>query len=95
MTSPTDRKPDGAECANTPPRFILPTQKTGILSRRQIEVLNSAARGMNNREIAAEVGLSAQTVRHHLMATRYKLNARNTTHAVAIALSDHLITLED
>lgn len=84
---PADWKPNGAECANTPPRFIL--------SRRQAQILSDAAHGLQSNEIAAGLGLSAQTVRHHLMATRLKLNARNTTHAVAIALVDHLITLEE
>jgi DNA-binding CsgD family transcriptional regulator len=65
------------------------------LSDRQIEMLSWAARGLLDREIAETVGLAHQTVRHHLQATRVKLKARNTTHAVAIALVQNIITLED
>lgn len=65
------------------------------LTDRQVEVLNYAARGLRDAEIGAQMELAHQTVRHTLMAARKKLNARNTTHAVALALSQHLITLEE
>jgi DNA-binding CsgD family transcriptional regulator len=60
-----------------------------------MEVLTCAARGLRDREIGVEIGLARQTVRHHLQAVRVKLKARNTTHAVAIALTQKLIHLED
>ncbi|CAG0980356.1 partial Response regulator protein VraR, partial [Anaerolineae bacterium] len=65
------------------------------LPARQMEILACAARGLLDREIAGEIGLAAQTVRHHLQAVRTKLKARNTTHAVVLALRANILTLED
>lgn len=65
------------------------------LSPRQQQALTGAARGLLDREIAGELGLAPQTVRHVLQAARRKLKARNTAHAVAIALTHNLISLED
>lgn len=67
----------------------------GLLTARRHEILQLAAQGYSHRESAADIGLAPQTVRHHLQAIRIKLKARNTAHAVAIALTQHLITLED
>jgi DNA-binding NarL/FixJ family response regulator len=89
---PTDLKPNGAECKiSTPPRFCLSSE----LTARQREVLNLAAQGLSNREIGTDLELSPQTVRRHLQAIRVKLSARNTAHAVAIALTKKFISLED
>lgn len=58
-------------------------------------MLTLAAQGWNDREIGQRADLAGQTVRHHLQAARQKLRARNTAHAVAIALCQNLISLED
>jgi len=65
------------------------------LSERHAQILQLAARGLLDREIGDEVGLAPQTVRHYLTAIRSRLNARNTAHAVAIALTEQIITLEE
>ncbi|MEV6623188.1 response regulator transcription factor [Amycolatopsis sp. NPDC051106] len=55
------------------------------LTPREIEILSLAARGRNVADIAAELFLSAGTVRNYLAAVVTKLNARNRVHAIRIA----------
>jgi pimeloyl-ACP methyl ester carboxylesterase/DNA-binding CsgD family transcriptional regulator len=45
----------------------------GKLSRRELEVLNIAAQGKSNDEIAAELGLSVRTIERHLANIYMKL----------------------
>lgn len=87
---PADLQTNGAECESTPPRFYLSLE----LTARQREVLCLAAHGFLDREIGDELGLKSQTIRHTLTAARHKLRARNTVHAVAIALSAGIIQLD-
>ncbi|MFC4767418.1 LuxR C-terminal-related transcriptional regulator [Effusibacillus consociatus] len=56
------------------------------LSPREIEVIQLAALGESTKEIAADLGLSDYTVRDYLTSAVEKLNARNRTEAVAIAM---------
>jgi|WetSurMetagenome_2_1015567.scaffolds.fasta_scaffold577361_1 DNA-binding NarL/FixJ family response regulator len=67
----------------------------GQLSRRQQQVLTLAAQGFDGVEIGKQLGLSSSTVRQHLCKIHERLQARNTTHAVVIALQHQLICLED
>lgn len=57
------------------------------LTAKQRQCLVLAARGMKAREAAAVLGLSDETVRDHLEMVRFKARARNTAHAVALALA--------
>jgi DNA-binding CsgD family transcriptional regulator len=70
-------------------RAQAPVRATGSamaeLSAREIECLTLAAGGLTDGEMAARVGVSAHTVRFHLINVAAKLNARNRTHAVALA----------
>ena len=84
---PPDKQPYGAERGTIHARPFC-------LSVRQNQVLQLAAHGLNHHEIGAALELAPQTVRHTLQAARRKLAARNTTHAVAIALQCNWITLE-
>ncbi len=65
------------------------------LTDREQELLSLAARGYNHREMSRALGIAPQTARHILQASREKLKARNTAHAVAIALTNHIVTLEE
>jgi two-component system response regulator DesR len=55
------------------------------LTPREIEILSLAARGRTVADIAADLFLSAGTVRNYLAAVVTKLNARNRVHAIRIA----------
>ncbi len=55
------------------------------LTPREIEILSLAAGGRNVADIAAELFLSAGTVRNYLAAVVTKLNATNRVHAIRIA----------
>jgi two-component system response regulator DesR len=55
------------------------------LTPREIEILRLAAHGRTVSDIAAELFLSAGTVRNYLAAVVTKLNARNRVDAIRIA----------
>ena len=56
------------------------------LTTREQQVLCLLARGHRNAQMAAELGLSVVTVRHHVSAVLSKLDARSRTQAAAMAL---------
>ena len=66
----------------------------GLLSERELEVLKLAAKGMGNKEIAAELALSVRTVQSHLGHIFTKLAAGSRTEAVLRALKEGWISLE-
>ena len=55
------------------------------LSSRQEEVLHSIIRGLTNRDIAVQLGISEARVEEHVNAILQKINAANRAEAVAIA----------
>ena len=55
------------------------------LSQRENEVLQLAAKGASNKEIAAQLFISETTVKAHLRAILEKLHARNRAQAVGLA----------
>jgi DNA-binding NarL/FixJ family response regulator len=61
------------------------------LSGREIEVLKEAARGNANKNIAAHLGISEDTVKVHMKNIFSKLDANDRTHAVTIAISRGII----
>lgn len=63
------------------------------LSHREIQVLGLIARGKANKEIADELGLSANTVKTHIVRILGKLNAPDRTRAVTIAIERGLLRL--
>jgi ATP/maltotriose-dependent transcriptional regulator MalT len=65
------------------------------LSAREIQVLQLAARGMSNSEIARELFVSATTVKAHLAHVYRKLGVGDRTAAVTAALEGHIIRLDD
>jgi DNA-binding CsgD family transcriptional regulator len=65
------------------------------LSPQQRTVLTLTAMGMAGPDVAGALGVSYETVRMHLKETRARLGARNTAHAVAIALQAGIIELGD
>jgi len=57
----------------------------GSMSPRQLQVLRLMLRGLPNKEICRELGLSENTVKIHIGAVLRALQARNRTEAVARA----------
>jgi DNA-binding NarL/FixJ family response regulator len=65
------------------------------ISERELEVLRLAARGMSNKEIAAELALSVRTVQSHLGNIFDKLGVSSRTEAVLRALKEGWVSLEN
>ena len=62
------------------------TERIGVLSPREREVLDLLAQGLNGEEVATRLVLSPETVRTHVRNAMEKLEASTRVHAVAIAL---------
>ena len=56
------------------------------LTRRELEVLSALAAGNTNKEIAAELGLSPNTVKFHVKNLFQKLGVHNRSQAIALYL---------
>jgi DNA-binding NarL/FixJ family response regulator len=65
------------------------------LTSREIDVLQLAARGLSNSEIAKELFVSATTVKAHLAHIYRKLGVGDRTAAVTSALERQIIRLDD
>lgn len=61
------------------------------LTDRQRGILQSVARGLTNKEISVQYGLSPISVKKYLSAIFTKIGAANRTEAVTIALRKHLL----
>jgi DNA-binding NarL/FixJ family response regulator len=65
-----------------------------ILTARELDVLGSAARGLTNRAIGHELGISHRTVQGHLANIYGKLGVNSRTEAVTEALRRGWIVIE-
>ncbi len=63
------------------------------LTEREAEVLRWLAKGLANKQIAAELGISEHTVKFHVSSIYTKLNATNRTQAVREGLRNGWIPL--
>lgn len=63
------------------------------LTPRQTEVLQSLTRGLSNRDIAIQLGVSETRVEQHVNALLTKIGAANRTEAVTIALRKQLLKI--
>ncbi len=68
-----------------------PAQEGEALSAREREVLVALARGLSNGEIAAQLTISTNTVRHHVRNILAKLEVTNRTEAVHVAMQRGLV----
>ena len=64
------------------------------LSDREMEVLGCVVRGMSNKEIAAMLGISHQTVKNHVTAILRKFSVEDRTQAVVYALKRGWVKLD-
>ena len=70
-----------------------PLAQSARLTAREGQVLQAITDGLNNSEIAAVLHISMQTVKSHVKAILHKLQARDRTQAVVIALRAGVVIL--
>lgn len=80
-------------------RFAAPAERRGEeslpdqLSKRELQVLRLAARGMSNREIALKLSISVRTVQTHLSHIFSKIGVGSRTEAVVYGLKKGWIAI--
>jgi two-component system NarL family response regulator len=63
------------------------------LTPREVEVLGLVARGLGSKEVGDVLGTVPGTVKAHVQSILSKLDAKDRTHAVTIALRRGIIHL--
>jgi DNA-binding CsgD family transcriptional regulator len=61
------------------------------LTPRELQTLRMKANGLVSKQIAAEFGITENTVKNHMTVILRKLGAENTAHAVAIGFRRGLL----
>ncbi len=64
------------------------------LTRREIQILSYVANGNTNKGIADMLGISEQTTKNHVSAILRKLNVNDRAHAVALAVSNQWVAVD-
>jgi DNA-binding CsgD family transcriptional regulator len=72
---------------------ITPQALTHSLTPRELEVLGWVARGKTARDTAQILHISKRTIDEHVQNVVRKLGAVNRTHAIAIALQNHIVKI--
>jgi DNA-binding NarL/FixJ family response regulator len=75
------------------PRGPAPPRASGVLTPRELQVLQRLAEGLPNKGIAERLAISEHTVKFHVNAIMGKLGAQSRTEAVAQATRLGLILL--
>ncbi|MFJ3792368.1 LuxR C-terminal-related transcriptional regulator [Kitasatospora sp. NPDC090091] len=78
--------------AGPPSSDRLPPARPAPLTRREHEVLRWAATGRTNPEIAAQLGLTCNTVTGYLKNAMHKLGVRNRTELALVARESGLLS---
>jgi DNA-binding NarL/FixJ family response regulator len=75
------------------PRGLRKTTLSNVaqLTLRELDVLYLLKEGLQNREIANRLFISAKTVDHHISSILFKLDATSRTKAVKEALDREII----
>ena len=60
---------------------------SSLLSQREMEILGYVARGYANKQIAAKLEISSNTVKNHVSFILRKLNVNDRTQAVLLAIN--------
>ena len=68
-------------------------QAGAALTARELDVLRLVARGLSNKEIAADLSITTHTVKYHLAAVLEKLGVRSRTEAVSLGVRTGLLPL--
>jgi two-component system NarL family response regulator len=65
------------------------------LTERELDVLGHVTRGLRNKEIATQLGISENTVKYHLRNILEKLHAGSRAELAARAVREGLVPAED
>jgi NarL family two-component system response regulator LiaR len=77
-------------------RLLIGREQAGeILTPRETDVLRKIAIGRSNKQIAAELAISEETVKTHVAHLLAKLGVENRAQATAQALKRGLVSLDD
>src|SRR5829696_3260603 len=91
--------PTGENVVMVMPQGALEASEDGagqdVLTKRELEVLVLAARGMNNRQIAHHLGLTAGPVKRHLANIYPKMGVSSRGEAVRKALGNEWLTVHE
>ena len=87
LEMPVKAKPTNEGQADHRPNL----DRSAPISPKQVRVLQQAALGLSNKEIAARLHVTEDTVKWHFRKALHGLNAGNRTEAVLIARSLDLI----
>ncbi len=68
----------------------LPITPRSNMSEREVEVLRLVAEGLDNNDIARELGISAKTVKNHVSSILMKLGLTNRVQAAVFAVRSGL-----
>jgi two-component system, NarL family, response regulator YdfI len=70
-----------------------PEQLVEAITPREIEVLRAMAEGLANKEIAARLGISENTVKFHVGSVMGKLGAASRTEAVMLGIRQGIVLI--
>ena len=91
--------PTGENVVMMMPQEILKESEDGaagdVLTKRELEVLVLAARGMSNRKIASHLSLTESTVKRHLANIYLKMGVGSRGEAVRRALNNEWLTIHE
>ena len=73
-------------------RHVGPARSADTLSDREVQVLQSVAEGMTNRQIGQHLGLSGLTVKSHLARIARKMGTGDRAQLVAIGMRSGIIS---
>ena len=65
-----------------------------LLSAREMQVMRLVAKGMSNKDIAVDLGLTVRTVKAHLSNIFVKLDVASRTEAILKGLREGWLALE-
>ncbi len=72
-----------------------PFTASSTLNNREFEILQLAAKGMSNKEIASHLSISSQTVATHFVNIFRKLEVQSRTQAILHALKEGWFTIDE